>query len=129
MSIHSLERNSLQRKINESMTKKDLEPITEDEFKSLGFIYKYKPDFNRIDSKEHSCNIWQCILLDFRSCNSSRDIDIKVTYLGDKHHPLRYRIEMYEKNHFEWFTIFEGKILDSEDLKVLLNRFKDDRQF
>ena len=94
--------------------------LDSEDIRSMGFIYGYRKDPDILDTDNHSCNSYQCILRDVDFCNSSRSIDLKMTYLGTENNPCVYRLEMYERNYFEWFPIFEGNIKNKSELKRLL---------
>ena len=95
-------------------------PITKEVIEGFGFIYNYNADLENMETPEHSCNPYQCILKDVSFCNSSRSIDLKMTYLGTLNNPNIYRLEMYERNYFEWYSIFEGRLNNPIELEFIL---------
>ena len=96
-------------------------PITKEVIESFGFIYNYRADLGKLETPEHSCNPFQCILKDVNFCNSSRSVDLKMTYLGTRNNPNIYRMEVYERNFFEWYAVFEGKVNNPTELEFILN--------
>ncbi len=98
--------------------------LDREDIESIGFIYNYRFNKDLGDTEQHSCNMFQAILKDVPFCNSSRDIDLKITYLGKDYNPNVYRLEMYERNYFEWYPIFEGNIKNKSELKILLKQLE-----